>query len=112
MKLRERTRAYSFAMALLNAGVAAFLFYLSRISVSSGVGGALISSLGPALTVVFALVTVGWLVDAARPGELGDVLPKLRPRPKRSTGPHPEPGDEPLHRVRPRQSPDREQPSA
>ena len=92
MKLRERTRAYSLAMAVLNAGVATFLFYLSRLGVTTGVGGALTATLGPALTVVFMLVAIGWLVDTVRPNELGDVLPKIRPRPRRGTGSHPDPG--------------------
>ena len=81
MKLRERTRAYSLTMAVLNAGVAAFLFFLSRLNVSSSDPMWLVVLLGPPLTVLFVLVTIGWLVDSVRPSELGDILPKIRPGP-------------------------------
>ena len=87
MTLRKRTRAYSLAMAALNLGVAGFLFYLSRLTVSATgalpvVIVALLAVVSSLLTVFFAVVTIGWLVDSLRPGELGEVLPKVRPRPR------------------------------
>lgn len=103
MKLRERTRAYSLTMAALNLCVAGFLFYLSRLAASSALDGlavvsVLVAVLGSLLTLLFVVVTIGWLVDSVRPSDLGDVLPRIRPgalarkdAPKGSPGPQEKP---------------------
>ena len=80
MRLRQRTRTYSIAMGAVNLGVALFLGLLSRINEMTGAQSMIVSVTGPILTVAFAVVTIGWFVDALRPGELGDVLPGIRPR--------------------------------
>ena len=93
-------------MAALNLGVAGFLFYLARLTVSATgtlpvVIVAMMAVVSSLLTVFFAVVTIGWLVDSLRPGDLGEALPKVRPRPR----PEPEPDAEARPRPKPMPGP-------
>lgn len=75
MTKQTKTRYYSITMGLLNGSLTFFFFLMSRMNAEAGWPNLLISFFGPAMTLLFLVITFAWLLDALHPGSMRAFVP-------------------------------------